>query len=328
VGVLQPARRQEKAHSRSARRRATWLGPDRPGPARGGVVVAAVPRAARSTGSWGEDSREPTRRGDHVVRLAEFITANQEAILVEWEAFARTRGAAGGGMDVAALRDHAAEMLAVIAADLNTPQGSDAQAEKGKGRAPAEPRAADGGTDRLTAAAEHGAGRAESGFTVEEMVSEFRALRASVMRLWTAARTNGRDGVCGALDATAAEDLTPRRPAGPARLGRGRAAARAHDPPRRADRGGATAHAARPRGTRDGRGPRGHRACARRPHGVPCGRRTLGSHGIPRDGGRARRLGRARPTRVTAARSCYAASATGPAVHFASRRSRSRIDPK
>jgi signal transduction histidine kinase len=31
----------------------------------------------------------------------------------------------------------------------------------------------------------HGAGRAESGFTVAEMVSEYRALRASVLRLWT-----------------------------------------------------------------------------------------------------------------------------------------------
>ena len=143
-----------------------------------------------------------------MIRLAEFITANQEPILVEWEAFARTRGAAGGGMDVAALRDHAAEMLTVIAADLNTPQGSAAQAEKGKGRAPAEPHSADAGTGRLTAAAEHGAGRAESGFTVEQMVSEFRALRASVIRLWTAARAGGRDGASGALDATAVEDLT------------------------------------------------------------------------------------------------------------------------
>jgi signal transduction histidine kinase len=36
-----------------------------------------------------------------------------------------------------------------------------------------------------TAAEVHGAGRAESGFTVSEMVSEYRALRASVIRLWT-----------------------------------------------------------------------------------------------------------------------------------------------
>jgi hypothetical protein len=36
-----------------------------------------------------------------------------------------------------------------------------------------------------TAAQWHGAGRAESGFTVGHMVSEFRALRATVVRLWT-----------------------------------------------------------------------------------------------------------------------------------------------
>ncbi len=143
-----------------------------------------------------------------MIRLAAFITANHEPILAEWEAFARTRGAAGGAMDVSALRDHAAEMLTVIAVDLNTPQGPDAQAEKGKGHAPVEPRAAHGGPDGPTAAEEHGAGRAESGFTVEQMVSEYRALRASVIRLWTAAHADGADGTSRALDATALEDLT------------------------------------------------------------------------------------------------------------------------
>ena len=38
----------------------------------------------------------------------------------------------------------------------------------------------------MTAAQEHGAGRAGSGFTVGQMVAEFRALRASVTRLWLA----------------------------------------------------------------------------------------------------------------------------------------------
>jgi hypothetical protein len=41
----------------------------------------------------------------------------------------------------------------------------------------------DAGTQ--TAAQEHGTGRAESGFSVEELVAEFRALRASVILLWT-----------------------------------------------------------------------------------------------------------------------------------------------
>jgi signal transduction histidine kinase len=116
------------------------------------------------------------------VRLADFIVGNREPILAEWEAFARTCTPASGAMGIVALRDHANAMLTVIAADLRTHQGGRAQAEKSKGNAPAA--AAHG----ATAAEEHGADRAESGFTVEQMVSEYRALRASVIRLWTRAR--------------------------------------------------------------------------------------------------------------------------------------------
>jgi signal transduction histidine kinase len=126
------------------------------------------------------------------MRLADFILANREPILTEWEAFARTCAPAGRPMNIAALRDHADQMLAVIAADLATLQTRDAQSEKSKGRGPAD--AID------TAAEEHGAGRAESGFSVEQMVAEFRALRASVIRLWTKAK--------GALDPSDIEDLT------------------------------------------------------------------------------------------------------------------------
>jgi signal transduction histidine kinase len=113
------------------------------------------------------------------MRLSEFIVANRESILVEWEAFARTCTPAAGTMNIAALRDHASEMLTVIAADLNTRQTRVAQEEKSKGEAEAdEPEA-------VTAAEEHGSGRARSGFTIAQMVAEYRALRASVIRLWT-----------------------------------------------------------------------------------------------------------------------------------------------
>lgn len=121
------------------------------------------------------------------MRLAEFILANCEAILSEWEAFARTCAPASGTMDVRALRDHAALMLNAIAADLARPQSSREQSEKAQGRAPA---AQDGAA--ATAAEEHGAGRARSGFTVVQMVAEYRALRASVLRLW--AREQGELG--------------------------------------------------------------------------------------------------------------------------------------
>jgi hypothetical protein len=91
---------------------------------------------------------------------------------------ASTVSPAGGTMDVEALRDHADKMLTVIAADLMTAQSASEQAEKSKGHA------ADA-DDVATAAEEHGAARAVSGFTIGEMVAEYRALRASVINLWT-----------------------------------------------------------------------------------------------------------------------------------------------
>jgi signal transduction histidine kinase len=119
------------------------------------------------------------------MRLADFITANREPILGEWEAFARTCAPASGTMDIVALRDHADEMLTVIAADLKTPQDAEEQSEKSKGNAPADDAAV------RTAAEQHGSGRAGSGFTVEQMISEYRALRASVIRLWMKGQGNG-----------------------------------------------------------------------------------------------------------------------------------------
>jgi hypothetical protein len=113
------------------------------------------------------------------MRLADFIRANREPILAEWETFARTCAPASGTMDVQALRDHADQMLTVIAVDLQTPQDRQEQSEKSKGLAgPEDP-------ETKTAAEKHGAGRAGSGFSVEQMVAEYRALRASVIRLWT-----------------------------------------------------------------------------------------------------------------------------------------------
>jgi signal transduction histidine kinase len=114
------------------------------------------------------------------MRLADFILSERESILEEWETFARTCLPAGGSMDVTALRDHAALMLNTIAADLAQPQTSREQSEKSKGDAPSAK-----ADEAATAAEEHGAGRAESGFTVVQMVAEYRALRASVIRLWT-----------------------------------------------------------------------------------------------------------------------------------------------
>jgi signal transduction histidine kinase len=113
------------------------------------------------------------------MRLSDFITANLEPILNEWEAYAKEIQAAQG-MNSEELRDHARQMLETIANDLSTPQSDEEQKEKSKGHGQANGRANDGNS----ASEEHASVRAKAGFSMEEMVSEYRALRATVLRLW------------------------------------------------------------------------------------------------------------------------------------------------
>jgi signal transduction histidine kinase len=118
------------------------------------------------------------------MRLSEFISKNMERILVEWEAFARTLGPAADTMDITALRDHAEQMLRAIVKDLNTYQSKAEQSDKSKGKADEDPSGGD------SAASTHGELRALHGFSLVQMVSEYRALRASVLRLWAETAKN------------------------------------------------------------------------------------------------------------------------------------------
>ena len=104
------------------------------------------------------------------MRLSEFILSSMEAILAEWEAFARTILPAKN-LDKLALVDHAPEILKAIALDME-------QDQKSKDR-PAQ-------TDCDTAAENHSTERLREGFNQVQVVSEYSALRASVIRLWLA----------------------------------------------------------------------------------------------------------------------------------------------
>jgi signal transduction histidine kinase len=118
------------------------------------------------------------------MRLAEFILANVEPILVEWEAFARGL-APGGKMGKFALRDDAEQILRATARDMGTDQTLAQQARKSMGYGGAGGAA----SDRIDSASSlHGVGRVGSGFDLMEVVSEYRALRASVLRLWRQSR--------------------------------------------------------------------------------------------------------------------------------------------
>jgi signal transduction histidine kinase len=105
--------------------------------------------------------------------LADFIISELEPILQEWESFARTLTPAALVMTGNQLRNHAEMMLKSIANDLRTPQSPEQQIKKSHGLEDEEKQDAD-----------HGTGRWKSNFSVEQLVSEYRALRSSVLRLW------------------------------------------------------------------------------------------------------------------------------------------------
>lgn len=110
------------------------------------------------------------------MRLADFIVDQLDAILLDWEAFARTMEPAALTMTTKELRNHASLMLRAIADDLRTPQTRDEQIAKSRGRG--------GQTAEDSVGGQHGIARVEASFSIEQLVSEYRALRASVLRLW------------------------------------------------------------------------------------------------------------------------------------------------
>jgi signal transduction histidine kinase/ActR/RegA family two-component response regulator len=108
------------------------------------------------------------------------MLANVEPILLEWESFARSIWPNGTTADPAELRDEAEDILHATAMDMQSDQTGAQQAEKSKGAS----RAWDGGAGLTRASATHGSGRVASGFELWAVIAEYRALRASVLRLW------------------------------------------------------------------------------------------------------------------------------------------------
>lgn len=116
------------------------------------------------------------------MRLSDFIREHADQILATWDEFASTVEHCGKPMDPKALRDHAAQILMAIAADLEQPQSDAQQVAKSRGEAARDSNADD------TAAETHADTRIVAGFAIDAMLTEYRALRASVLRLWAASK--------------------------------------------------------------------------------------------------------------------------------------------
>lgn len=113
------------------------------------------------------------------MRLADFIQANTERILDDAVEFAITQTPDGVTFDRKTLRNDIPLILRAIVLDLRTAQSPAQQRAKAEGRAPER-------AGPESAATSHGRSRADDGFGVNQMIAEYRALRASVLRLWAA----------------------------------------------------------------------------------------------------------------------------------------------
>ncbi|MEJ7686944.1 MAG: HAMP domain-containing sensor histidine kinase [Variovorax sp.] len=116
--------------------------------------------------------------------LGDFIRNNLEPILQEWEDFARSLVPLAD-LDPTTLRDHVKEILLAAVDDMQTPQSQAEQAKKSKGKQ-STPKPS------LTRAAQsHAVARLGEQFTLDQLIAEFRAIRASVLRHWALSGEGG-----------------------------------------------------------------------------------------------------------------------------------------
>lgn len=122
------------------------------------------------------------------MKLSTFIAEQQEFILLDWEKFARSL-LTDTMLSRERLRDHAALIMSAVAADMDTAQSAFEQSSKSRGLSPDT-------SPPLTSAAEsHATGRMADQFSLNDLVAEFRALRASVLRRWAATSPAGEGRV-------------------------------------------------------------------------------------------------------------------------------------
>ena len=108
--------------------------------------------------------------------LSGFIRGHHEAIISEFARFAKTLMPPGLEMTEAELRDHAEDILTAVVQDMSIAQSPEEQSLKSRGRGAAKTMESSGTL--------HADDRIQHGFTFRAVLAEFRALRATVLRLY------------------------------------------------------------------------------------------------------------------------------------------------
>jgi len=108
--------------------------------------------------------------------LRAFIQDHHEEIVSEFAVFAKTVMPAGADMTEVELRDHAEELLVAVVRDMGISQTEAEEYRKSQGSGSAKTMASSG--------QRHADHRIQHGFSFRSVLAEFRALRATVLRLY------------------------------------------------------------------------------------------------------------------------------------------------
>jgi signal transduction histidine kinase len=120
------------------------------------------------------------------VNISDLIEQQIDPIVQEWVDFAHSKLAPTHDFTHSELADHAKVLLIAVAADIRVSQGAEEKHEKSQGDQP-------GNAPNVTRIArDHAEQRFNQGFSFNQLISEFRALRASVIRRWTKELVNPR----------------------------------------------------------------------------------------------------------------------------------------
>lgn len=111
------------------------------------------------------------------MKLSVFIEENKDEITQEWISYAQNNINHAYEMNLEEVTDHVREILDRIVEDMESSQTDDQQESKSKGNKELSSKDREVGTA-------HGEQRVGFGFDFMQLSSEFRALRASVLRLW------------------------------------------------------------------------------------------------------------------------------------------------
>lgn len=119
--------------------------------------------------------------------LSDFIEAHFDALIADWSGYAATVNEGRRALSSAQLRTYAPEILRAIAADMRASQSYAEQRSKSHGAKREQGKAFD------AIAAQHADDRLTHGFSLNDVVAEYRALRASVLRRWERSGAKGPD---------------------------------------------------------------------------------------------------------------------------------------